>query len=161
MNSEDIFSLAGPRRRAYAFRQDGEQQDRAPQVSSPPGHGGAMLHGPHVPLDASRWLATFRPQLQQIAVPPEAIAAYLDVCSAPNALVPGTRDVAAREVDGGGRCTASVLDFALPTMIMGLELRILASPGVQLGAQVFGRPLSRGRSTHKHARRPGCTRAYA
>ena len=112
-------------------------QDRVPHVSSPPGYGGAMLHGPYVPLDAGRWRATFRLELQQIAVPPEAVAAHLDVCSAPNALVHGTRDIAAHELDGGGRWTASTLDFALPTMVMGLELRVFASAGVQLGAQVF------------------------
>lgn len=49
-------------------------------------------------------------------------------------LVLGEREVYARELDGGGRWTVVTLDFLLPAVIMGLELRVFAHHGARFGA---------------------------
>lgn len=132
---------------AYAFRarrlrqmlspfQFAWGQDRVPHVSTQPGHTGALLHGPFFPLDEGRWRATFRLRLEHAGVTPEDEVARLDACSMPDALVHGARVVTARELDGGGRWTVCTLDFAVPEMLMGFELRVWATADVRLGAQI-------------------------
>jgi SAM-dependent methyltransferase len=111
-------------------------QDRPPAVSTPPGYGGNVLHGPYVPLDAGRWRATVRLRLEDVGAPPQRSVASLDAFCSADGVVLGARDVVAGELDGGGRWTVATLDFALPAMIMGLELRVFAHPGARFGARL-------------------------